>query len=127
MGAEEAAGLDPSVAMAIAGADRFLANVDRTRRNPNLLRRPDGTVAAIDYGACLFLSRALAGRAGPFEPRLDHLLASSHPVAVPPLDWRAILADLPDGWIAAAGADRPALLAALAAYEARARKALAGH
>ena len=54
---------------AVAGAStrspaptRFLANVDRTARNPNLLVA-SGRLWAIDYDACLYLSRALAGRA----------------------------------------------------------------
>ena len=122
--ARDAARLDPRAARAIAASDRFLANVDRTPRNPNLLRRADGGLVAIDYGACLFLTRALAGRAGAFEHPAGHLLPPAPPAPTPTLAWRELLDDLPDAWIAAAGTGSAGLTAALAAYEAAAREVL---
>jgi len=58
------ADLEPSPGLeAIARADCFLQNVDRTAGNPNLLVA-GGRVVAIDYDASLYLSRAL----GPARP-----------------------------------------------------------
>ena len=121
--ARDVAALSPREASAIASADRFLANVDRGPPNPNLLVGPGGRVVAIDYGACLFLSRALSGRVGEVALPPGHLLPQAAPAPIPPLPWDALSADLPGAWIAAAGADRGALLAALAVYEAAARAA----
>ena len=70
---------------AIAASDCFLHNVDRTARNPNLLVA-SGTLRAIDYDACLYLSRAL----GPERPPSTalpsgHLLADrALPAVAPP-------------------------------------------
>ena len=115
----EPADLAPSPALAaIALADRFLQNMDRTARNPNLLVAADGIVA-IDYDACLYLSRAL----GPPRPPATaqppgHLLAGlplPEPSAPPPLDMRALVDPAPPAWLDAAGVDRETLAAQLAA------------
>lgn len=93
---------------AIAASDRFLQNVDRTARNPNLLVAA-GTLRAIDYDACLYLSRAL----GPDRPPSTalppgHLLADcALPAVAPPdIDFAALLAPVPEDWLAAAASDR---------------------
>lgn len=102
---------------AIAAADAFLHNVDRTGRNPNLLVA-GGRLHAIDYDACLYLSRVL----GPDRPPVTtlppgHLLAGHAlpPVAPPGIDFGALLAPVPAAWLAAAGSGRAALADRLAA------------
>ena len=99
---------------AIARADCFLQNMDRTAGNPNLLVAA-GRIVAIDYDACLYLSRAL----GPSRPPPDalppgHLLAGLPlPLApAPALDLPALVAPAPDPWIAAAGVERAVLVQA---------------
>lgn len=111
-------GLGPDTALAaIAASDCFLQNVDRTARNPNLLVAA-GTLRAIDYDACLYLSRAL----GPERPPstalpAGHLLAGlALPAATPPaVDFAALLAPVPRDWLEPAGGDRAAVAARLAA------------
>lgn len=113
----------PAAALdAIARADALLANVDRTARNPNLLVAA-GRLWAIDYDACLYLSRALAGRTASPELPAGHLLAGREPPAAPSprLDLAPLVAAAPSDWIAAAGTDRAGLEAALARYVAAAR------
>lgn len=101
---------------AIARADALLANVDRTAKNPNLLVAA-GRLWAIDYDACLYLSRALAGRAASATLPAGHILAGREPPGpLPPLDLDAIVAPAPDDWIAAAGTDRAGLVAALKSF-----------
>jgi hypothetical protein len=112
-----AADLVPGPALAaIAAADAFLQNVDRTEHNPNLLIA-DGLVHAIDYDACLYLSRAL----GPERPPVTalpagHLLAGRElaRVAPPRIDMEALLAPAPADWLDAAGIGRAALADRLA-------------
>ena len=111
--------LDPAALDAIARSDALLQNVDRTARNPNLLLA-DGRLWAIDYDACLYLSRAL----GPPRPPsrglpAGHLLAGREPApALPALDLAALVAGAPEAWVLAAGTDRGGLAAALARYVA---------
>jgi hypothetical protein len=102
---------------AIAASDSFLHNVDRTARNPNLLVA-SGTLRAIDYDACLYLSRAL----GPERPPSTalpsgHLLADrALPAVAPPgIDFAAMLGPVPEDWLAAAGIGRAALAERLSA------------
>lgn len=108
--------LDPAALDAIARADAVLQNVDRTARNPNLLVA-GGRLHAIDYDACLYLSRAL-GPPRAVERTLPpgHLLAGREtgPVSLP--EAAALVAPAPDDWIAAAGTDRHSLAAALDRY-----------
>ena len=117
VGAPDLAGLDPSVLDAIALSDCFLQNVDRTARNPNLLRS-GGRVWTIDYGACLYLSRGL----GPPRPPSGglpegHLLAgrpiSPGPLPLPRIDFDALVAGAPSDWLAAAETGPAPLAAAL--------------
>lgn len=112
--ADLASGRDAALA-AIAAADRFLHNVDRTARNPNLLVA-GGALYAIDYDACLYLARAL----GPERPPTTslpagHLLADRAlpPVPPPRLDFPALLAPVPGEWLDAAASDRATLAARL--------------
>jgi len=102
---------------AIAASDGFLHNVDRTARNPNLLVAA-GTLRAIDYDACLYLSRAL----GPERPASTalpsgHLLADcALPAVAPPaIDFAAMLGPVPEDWLAAARVGRPSLAERLSA------------
>jgi hypothetical protein len=111
------ADLVPSPGLAaIARADCFLQNVDRTAANPNLLVADD-RLWAIDYDACLYLSRAL----GPPRPPstalpAGHLLAALPLAAAPPprLDFAALVADAPEDWLPS-GTDRETLVERLAA------------
>ena len=68
--------LAPDFCAVLAIADALLINVDRSRANPNLVRDRSGAVWAIDFGACLFLSRLLAGPiARPAALPANHFLA----------------------------------------------------
>ena len=102
--AEEVGRFDPAVLGAIAAADALLQNVDRTAKNPNLLEAA-GRLWAIDYDACLYLSRAL----GPPRPAVrtlppGHLLAGGErDEPAPTIDVAALVATAPGDWIAAAG------------------------
>lgn len=109
-------GCDPAVLDAIARADALLQNVDRTAKNPNLLLA-DGRLWAIDFDACLYLSRAL-GAPRPAVRTLPegHLLADRAAAVPPEIDIAALVAAAPDEWVAAAGRDRAGLEAALRRY-----------
>jgi hypothetical protein len=101
---------------AIARADCFLQNVDRTAKNPNLLVA-DGRLWAVDYDACLYLSRALGPARSPARALPPgHLLAPmALPAApAPPIDFAALVESAPDAWVAAAGTDRTSLAGRLA-------------
>lgn len=112
---DDIAAADPAELDAIARADALLQNMDRTAKNPNLLVS-GGRLRAIDYDACLYLSRALAGSRPPTTelPR-GHLLADRAvpPRPLPPFDGRALAAAAPDDWIEAAGTTRDGLALAL--------------
>jgi hypothetical protein len=115
--ATELAGCEEAALDAIARADALLQNVDRTARNPNLLMS-GGRLWAIDYDACLYLSRAL-GVPRPAVRTLPegHLLAGRPPATAPPeLDVAALVAAAPEEWVAAAGTGRDGLVAALHRY-----------
>jgi hypothetical protein len=64
-------GLPVEAAARIWAADAALGNIDRTRSNPNLLTRGE-EVWAVDWGACLKVLRAIAGRSGPPVRLVDH-------------------------------------------------------
>ena len=96
---------------AIAASDCFLQNVDRTARNPNLLVA-DGALRAIDYDACLYLSRALGpARAPSTGLPAGHILAGRAlpAVPVPVIDFARLVAPVPEDWLAAAASDRATL------------------
>lgn len=111
------AAADPATLDAIARADALLANMDRTARNPNLLMAND-RLHAIDYDACLYLSRALAGRPRTADLPPGHLLAGRPPAPapLPAIDTDALASLPPDDWLAASNTTRPQLAAALAAW-----------
>jgi hypothetical protein len=110
--------LPPAFLDRLAAVDALLQNVDRTLKNPNLLRQPDATLWAIDFGSCLFLDRARSGRLS-FALPPNHFLAGRLPALLSVVETReqlaAILADMPETWIDAMGGDRAALTAELAA------------
>lgn len=105
---------DPALP-AIARADVFLQNVDRTARNPNLLVA-GGALRAIDYDACLYLARALGPPRAPSTTLpAGHLLAG-HPLPAgpaPSIDFTALVAPVPDAWLESAGGSHAALAARL--------------
>lgn len=113
------ADLQPSPELAaIATVDRLVQNIDRRPANPNLLLA-QGRIIAIDYDACLYLSRAL----GPARPAVTdlpvgHILAPLDLPCVPApgLSMAAILADVPEEWIVATGRARAEVAAALDAF-----------
>ena len=112
------AAADPEALDAIARADALLQNMDRTAKNPNLLVS-GGRLRAIDYDACLYLSRALGGTRPPTTTLPPgHLLAGRvvPPGPLPAMDADALAALPPDEWLTAAGTTRPALARALAAW-----------
>jgi hypothetical protein len=116
--APDIAAADPADLDAIARADALLQNMDRTATNPNLLVS-DGRLRAIDFDACLYLTRALAGGRPPTAdlPR-GHLLAG-RPIPAgprPALDAASLVAAAPDAWIAATGTTRHHLVRALATW-----------
>jgi hypothetical protein len=68
---------DAAFAAEVVWLDAFLTNVDRTARNPNLLRW-HGRIWLIDHGAALYLQHAGLDPAPhsrrPFPPIVDHVL-----------------------------------------------------
>jgi hypothetical protein len=101
----------PELAAEIVWLDAFVLNVDRTPRNPNLLRW-HGDLWLIDHGAALYIHHAAGdplARAGErFGAIRDHVLlpfagsiAEADARLAPKLDrarLEAIAAELPDGW-----------------------------
>ena len=99
---------EPELAAAVVWLDALIENVDRTPRNPNLLRW-HGNLWLIDHGASLFVHHgsadplAVAGR--PFAVIRDHvLLPVAGPVAaadarlMPRADPEAAAALVPPAW-----------------------------
>jgi hypothetical protein len=124
--AAELAALPEKFRARLACVDALLQNVDRTAKNPNILRSPAG-VFAIDHGSCLFLNRAI-GRRRPFPFALpqNHFLAGMpHPAlsgersaaattaiaAVPDL-----VAACPETWLGDLGFGREELTVRLVGY-----------
>ena len=67
---------DPELAADVVWLDALITNVDRTPRNPNLLRW-HSNLYLIDHGAALYAFHGadpLAARAAPFPPIRDHVL-----------------------------------------------------
>ena len=108
-------GDDPSVGTRVLWLDAFLANVDRTWRNPNLLVWGD-QLWAIDHGASLYFHHAWAGGVGdpqrfaaqPWDPAghvfadLSDGLAEVDRDAAGRLDrstLERIVGDVPDAWL----------------------------
>jgi hypothetical protein len=117
--AADIAGAPDDILDAMARADAVLQNVDRTARNPNLLMA-SGRLRAIDYDACLYLSRALGPPRAPSTTLPPgHLLADRRPKGpLPALDLAALVAAAPSEWIESAGTDRTGLTGALSRYVA---------
>jgi hypothetical protein len=99
---------DPELAAAVVWLDALVENVDRTPRNPNLLRW-HGNLWLIDHGASLFVHHgssdplALVGR--PFPAIRDHVLlpaagsiAAADARLAPQADPAAAAALVPDAW-----------------------------
>lgn len=106
------AGMDPVLAADIVWLDAFIANVDRTTRNPNMLIWGDG-VWLIDHGAAIYPHHRWTNpkeqARRPFAPIKDHVLL---PIAgslvdadtrlAPKLNdtmlW-SIVGSVPDSWL----------------------------
>lgn len=109
--------VDPDLASRVVWFDAFVSNVDRTPRNPNLLVWHRG-LRLIDHGATLYFhhgwSGDLARASDPFRRIDEHVLlpaasriAEADAALAPRLDearFAAILAAVPDTWLAADGA-----------------------
>jgi len=105
----------------LAAVDAVLQNVDRTRKNPNLLIDRKGDHWAMDFGACLFLERfARLGAQMHFDLPTNHFLAGRRvrPAELedPSLALREIVGDLPDSWIDSIPGDRQALIERLGRF-----------
>jgi hypothetical protein len=116
-GYDGAAHADPDEAARVLWLDAFVANVDRSWRNPNLLVW-HGDLWVIDHGACLYFHHGWAGGIGdpasfaaqPWSAD-DHVLRAAAPslpaadaLARERLDREAFteaLAAVPDGWFEA--------------------------
>ena len=125
---------EPDAGTRVLWLDAFIANVDRSWRNPNLLVW-HGNLWVIDHGASLYFHHAWPGGVGdptrfarqPWDPsshvfadRLE-LLGQAHEVLRPLLGpdvFAEILADVPDAWLdPVPGAEGPeALRAAYVAF-----------
>ena len=109
---------DPAFAADVVWLDAYLTNVDRTPRNPNLLRW-HGRIWLIDHGAALYLQHAgldpLLHARRPFPQIADHVLlpfAESIEAAEARLAPRLseariaeILGAVPEAWLEGTGAD----------------------
>jgi hypothetical protein len=106
---------DPALAAAVVWFDAFITNVDRTARNPNLLRW-HGQLYLIDHGAALYFHHAwtdhLARSRSPFAAIRNHVLlpftreadlraadAALAPQITEPV-LAEIVAQVPDDWLA---------------------------
>lgn len=126
-GFDGAGQVDPKDAAAVLWLDAFIANVDRSFRNPNLLVW-GGRLWAIDHGASLYFHHAWSG--GVTDPQRfadlawsadDHVLREYLPRLAeadarlrPLLDAQTLLDvvnEIPDGWLEPVpGAETPAEL-----------------
>lgn len=106
---------DPALAAAIVWFDAFITNVDRTAKNPNLLRW-HGQLYLIDHGAALYFHHAwtdhLARSRSPFAAIRNHVLLPftgegelraadarlASQITEPVL--AEIVAEVPDAWLA---------------------------
>jgi hypothetical protein len=115
LGDDDLASLPAPFLERLAMVDALLQNVDRTTKNPNLLRDAEDRAWAIDFGACLFLERyRRQGTNMGFALSPNHFLAGRAPggLAVDRIRPRiaGMLSDLPRPWIAAMQLDRVSLL-----------------
>ena len=112
----------------LAAIDALVQNVDRAATNLNIIRDADGTLWAIDFGACLLFDRLARGA---LEPRLDlpanHFLAGNEALSGPALvrgiatalDVTALAAAVeavPDAWLREPAFSRGVLLSRLQKY-----------
>jgi hypothetical protein len=99
---------DPELAAAVVWLDALVENVDRTPRNPNMLRW-HGNLWLIDHGASLFVHHGagdpLAAAARPFPAIREHVLlpaagsiADADARLAPRADPRAATALVPEAW-----------------------------
>jgi hypothetical protein len=99
---------DPELAASVVWLDALVENVDRTPRNPNLLRW-HGNLWLIDHGASLFVHHGsgdpLAAAARPFAGIRDHVLlpvagsiAAADERLAPQADPAAAAALVPEAW-----------------------------
>jgi HipA-like protein len=99
---------DPELAAGVVWLDALVENVDRTPRNPNLLRW-HGNLWLIDHGASLFVHHGsadpLAVAARPFPAIRDHVLlpaagsiAAADERLAPRADPAAAAALVPEAW-----------------------------
>lgn len=117
---DEILSADPDFLDALSAVDRLLCNVDRTLRNPNILRSPAGMMA-IDFDACLFLRRAASGVfPSSFPLPRDHLLGEHPRTSLPPEVEPDLAFDCldaaPPEWTSASGRSGEQLAAALRQY-----------
>jgi hypothetical protein len=113
LGFEPAAdGVDPAVAARVVWFDAWVLNVDRSWRNPNLLRW-HGDMWLIDHGAALYFAHNWPNRAAAatrtYDQVADHvLLPAAGPLAeadetlvpgVTPEGVQAATAAVPDEWL----------------------------
>jgi hypothetical protein len=104
--------MDPQAAADIVWFDAFIANVDRTTRNPNMLRWHDA-LWLIDHGAAIYPHHRWSDPAGqgrrPFPAIRDHVLLP-HAGSLVEADRRlaerideaalwAVLAGIPEDWL----------------------------
>jgi hypothetical protein len=106
---------------ALARADTLLANVDRPCSNPSILLDAQGAPWAIDFGACLFLNRILAGNlARPTAPPASHFLAdrarAPEPIAIDEREIHALVQEAPEDWLHDLPVSRGELAKRLAIY-----------
>jgi hypothetical protein len=122
-GYEGEAGIPADEAAKVLWLDAFVANVDRTWRNPNLLLW-HGDAWVIDHGAALYFHHAWSG--GVTDPErfatqpwdlgdhvfgayVDRLRSVDADLDLTQDDLRAAVGEVPDAWLEPVpGADRPA-------------------
>lgn len=112
LGIETPAGLDPDFAARVVWFDALVQNVDRSWRNPNLLRW-HGAPWLIDHGAALYFAHDWPRRAGapsrPYPGAAEHVLLpaagplpAAHAALAPTVTasiLRAVTALVPDEWL----------------------------
>ena len=105
--------IDPALASRVVWFDAFVTNMDRTLRNPNLLRWHK-RLWLIDHGAALYFhhnwSTALQRARAPFAPVREHVLLpyatqlaqvdGALAARLSPTYLRTLLDEVPDAWLA---------------------------